>query len=379
MDPGEWSPPFRDNLVPGVIEAEDFDYGGEGVAYFYKNGLSQRQEALDKNKADGKGRDYVYRREWVRINETPGSIQNLSGGDWFEYTINVLEEGDYQLESILSTGGSGNFKLYIDGENVLGKQEFMAPEVDNKWNTYIPVVSKAISLTKGTHVFRFGDINGLNLDKFIFTRIGDYGTVEVFDNKVPGKIEAENFVTGGYHFLQGDAGNYKEYRKDKGVAISKEGDVNGKHQIYIGNMSDNDWLTYDFDCTVAGDYTFSTCVATMGQHKYYITVDGVDYGSEANPFMVNTGKNAWQEYQEFQMPDVKIPLTEGKHKLVYHLVHASCNMDYFRLTTDASSGVEEIVIDADTEGLWYTVDGIAHDKPVKGVVNIHNGKRVMVK
>lgn len=552
--------PFRDNVVPGIVEAEDFDYGGEGVAYHYKNGESQRQEAMDKNRNDGKGRDYVYRREWVRINETPGSIQSLSGGDWFEYTIDVAEDGDYQLETVLSTGGAGSFRLYVDGEAMLGKQEFTAPDVDNKWGTYFTVVSKALSLKKGKHIFRFGDINTLNPDKFIFTRIGDYGTIEVFDNKVPGKVEAENFVTGDYEFHFGDAGNYKEYRKDKGVAISKDGDVNGKHQIYVGNMSDgdrlayefecteagdydvraclatigntklvvtidgvsygtdaepilinredledvayfggeiNDWhgfglvtiipelhlakgkhrmdivfrvancnfesiviegepenfnlsvpgkieaenydegygkyywkdgkingsykqyrrdrnvavsrsvngvngasgpgyaegdeiihlgnsspgnyVTYTFECKTAGDYTFSTCVATMGQHKYYITVDGVDYGSEANPFMVNTGLNEWQKYQEFTAPNVTIPLTKGTHKLVYHLVHASCNMDYVRLTTDAASGVDDIVIDAEDEGLWYTVDGIAHDQPVRGAVNIHNGRRIYVK
>ena len=559
-----WTPedhqrPFRDNVIPGTIEAEDFDLGGEGIAYHYKGGESQRQEAINKGNTDGKGRDYVYRLEWVRINQQYGAIQNLDSNDWFEYTVDVQEDGDYQLETYLSTGGTGSFRIYFDDEQVLDKQEFASPVSENQWNTYFPVISKPIPLKAGRHVFRLGNISGMNPEKFIFTRIGDMGTTEVFaDNVAPGKVEAENFIykDGAYHYgstvtntsgyrphvtdiniakngdvyfignttpgdwwtyefncetagkfdvlaaiaindestkmivtiddvaygtkedplvirrdelenkfvsggedidwyrfgskklfeielaqgehtmkvelvsagcnfdgivfesepedfnltvpgkIEGEHydsgygkylwkdgktnGNYKQYRLDKGVAISRSthngGDTsspgyeNGDEIIHLGNSQSGNYLTYTFDCQIAGNYTFSTCVSTVGTHKYYITIDDVDYGSKDKPFEVNTQEdNKWQVYKEFEMPDVQIPLTEGKHKMVYHLVTGSCNIDYFRLFTDDVTGIEDIVVDAEDDGLWYTIDGIAHDKPVKGTVNIHNGKRIFVK
>ena len=562
-----WSPetgkrPYRDHVLPGVVEAEDFDLGGEGVSYHYKNGESQRQEAYEKGKPDGKGRDYVYRTEWVKINEALGVIQNLSGGDWFEYTVNVLEDGDYELQSYLSTGGNGNFQLYIDGEKVLAKQEFRAPEeIDNKWNYYFPVVSKPIQLKKGTHVFRFGDINGLNMDKFVFTRIGDLGTSEFFECEVPGQVEAENYIAGedNYSFTNGTSGSYKQYRIDQGVAISKDGDINGEHAVFVSNMSPGDWLSYDVNCTAAGnydilariatigrtrvilnidgvdygsdsdplvimrdelenvkyyggatgdfhrfgskkiasaflsegkhivkiyfkeascnfdglyfdiepqhfdnrvpgkieaenydegfgkylwpngtnngnfksyrrhkgvaisrsqngvgnasapgyadgeyivhlastsngnyvtytfecdkeaDYVAYTCVATIGNHKCYITIDGEDYGSASDPFVFNTNLGEWQQYQEFMLPDVLFHLSEGTHEIVYHMVAASCNMDYLMLIPKEAVGIDEFHDDYEGDGLWYTIDGVPHANPVRNAFNIHNGRKIFVK
>ena len=338
-----WTPdrnrrPFRDNVIPGTIEAEDFDYGGEGVAYHYGAGESQRQEAMDKNASDGKGRDYVYRTEWVRINREFGAIQNLSGGDWFEYTVNVLEDGDYQLESMLSTGGSGNFHLYIDGVDVLGKQEFGAPDVAegvNTWDVYSPVISKPISLKAGKHIFRFGDINGLNPEKFTFTRIGDYGSYDAFDNDIPGKVEAENYLAGQYVYGNSTDGSYKQYRKDQGVAISKEGDVNGKHVIYLGYMSTGDSLAYEFNCTEAGKYEVLISIATIGTPKIVFTLDGVQYGSRENPIEINKdelksvvryGGDDWTAFGlQTLIPEIR--LEKGPHTMSILFTETACNFD----------------------------------------------------
>ncbi len=269
------------------------------------------------------------------------------------------------------------------------ENKFVSGGEDIDWYRFGSKKMFEIELAQGEHTMKVELVSaGCNFDGIVFE-----SEPEDFNLTVPGKIEGEHYDSGYGKYLWKDGktnGNYKQYRLDKGVAISRSthngGDTsspgyeNGDEIIHLGNSQSGNYLTYTFDCQIAGNYTFSTCVSTVGTHKYYITIDDVDYGSKDKPFEVNTQEdNKWQVYKEFEMPDVQIPLTEGKHKMVYHLVTGSCNIDYFRLFTDDVTGIEDIVVDAEDEGLWYTIDGIAHDKPVKGTVNIHNGKRIFVK
>ncbi len=66
------------------------------------------------------------------------------------------------------------------------------------------------------------------------------------------------------------AGNYKDYRTEKGVAISKSGEV-----INIGNVNNGDWLCYTLQINQAGAYSIDTyCVSGGGKTSFYFEVDG---------------------------------------------------------------------------------------------------------
>lgn len=60
----------------------------------------------------------------------------------------------------------------------------------------------------------------------------------------PATVEAEDFDDGGegvsFHFQNAGYGGY-DYREEKGVAVSKSGDV-----VNIGNVSSDDWLCYTY-------------------------------------------------------------------------------------------------------------------------------------
>ena len=129
-------------VVPAKIEAENYDVGGEGVAYHdvEKNniGLGYRpDEGVDLEGANDGGFD-VY---WI------------VAGEWIEYTIEVTEEGEYDIIPYVSTvPGFGNFTLFVDNVDVSGRRNVLHT---GGWQSWKPIKIKNVPLTVGTHILRY--------------------------------------------------------------------------------------------------------------------------------------------------------------------------------------------------------------------------------
>lgn len=81
--------------IPGIIEAENFDNGGEGIAY---------HDSDSKNDGDG------YRiNEAVDIFDATGKylVFNASPGEWYEYTVDVKQERTYNVNIDVATPTEG--------------------------------------------------------------------------------------------------------------------------------------------------------------------------------------------------------------------------------------------------------------------------------
>src|SRR5207249_1250766 len=98
-------------IVPGTIQAEDFDGGGEGVAYH------------DTDTSNNGGQ---YRNTGVDIESTsdPGGGYNVgwtAAGEWLKYSINATVDGIYTLQArVASSGDGGTFHFEFDGVNQTG-------------------------------------------------------------------------------------------------------------------------------------------------------------------------------------------------------------------------------------------------------------------
>ena len=158
--------------IPGRIEAEHYDVGGEGVAYHDVDanniGLAFRpDEAVDLEGANGGGFD-VY---WI------------VAGEWIEYTIKVQEEGRYNfLPYVATVPGFGDFTLLIDGEDVSGRKAVRSTGGFQFWRA-VPVNN--VFLTSGEHIMRFefdslSDQTGwlFSLNYIDVERLSDVGTQE---------------------------------------------------------------------------------------------------------------------------------------------------------------------------------------------------------
>ena len=94
-----------------TIQAEDFDNGGEAVAYH------------DRSTGNAGG---VYRSTDVDIEATSDTgggydVFAIQAGEWEQYTVNAPTTGVYSVDfRLASAGAGGTFHLEADGQNISG-------------------------------------------------------------------------------------------------------------------------------------------------------------------------------------------------------------------------------------------------------------------
>ena len=141
--------------LPGVVEAENFDNGGEGIAY---------------HDTDGSNLGSVYRPDGVDLQACGEGGYNTgwtSNGEWLEYTVNVTSAGTYRMDARVSSLSGGSFHIEFDGANVTGGT--VAVPNTGGWQNW-QTVSRNVTLSAGVHVMRyFVDQQAFNVNKFTFT------------------------------------------------------------------------------------------------------------------------------------------------------------------------------------------------------------------
>ena len=163
--------------IPGTVEAEDYDNGGQNNAYYDTDDTTQ-----------GK----VYREDGVDVVSITGgyAVGYTVAGEWMEYTVNVAKAGTYTFEAAVASGSrSSSFQLFLDSAAITD-----TVKVDSaSWTTYSAVSGTTKMLAAGTHVLKIA-ITGsyVNIDKITFsdgtTRIAaspaskfSAGTYRIFD------------------------------------------------------------------------------------------------------------------------------------------------------------------------------------------------------
>ena len=149
--------------IPGSVEAENFDEGNEGVTYSGAQGAS------------GDDGDHTYRGEdYASVDIVSGgsgkAIGYTAADEWLEYTINVTQAGEYEIEANVSNGsGAGTVELSLDG-TALASLAFTGTADD--WNAYELAKGKA-TLTAGQHKLRITIANAnTNVDYVKFSLPG---------------------------------------------------------------------------------------------------------------------------------------------------------------------------------------------------------------
>ena len=145
--------------LPGIIEAENFDRGEEGFTFHDSDnedsgncGYRTDNEGVDIRKASNG--EYVI--GWTNINE------------WYEYSVNVPEQGLYSCEATVASGTTGSgFKVGVVQSSGTVKNLWsfsVAKTGDNTWENF--KVQKATGnkeLSSGNQILRI-TITGSNCD-----------------------------------------------------------------------------------------------------------------------------------------------------------------------------------------------------------------------
>jgi Beta-glucanase/Beta-glucan synthetase len=320
--------------VPSLFEAENFDKGGEGIAYhdltpanqggYYR--LSEGVDIIANTDPEGGG----------------GVVQWFATGEWVAYTINVPADGNYDIA--LKASNSGNtgagFHAEIDGVNVTNK--VVVPSTGS-WSKFQWVGKTGVPLKAGQHVLKivadqqYFDFNQVRILQSGSSTVPYAGTPYTGTPiQLPRMFEAENFDKGGNGVAYKDvsAGNsFGQYRTSEDVDIGASGDSAGGGYT-IGSFQTGEWLAYTVNVPSAGNYDLSVRASSNYAYPsaFHVEVDGVNVtGSISVP---KTG--SWNTFQ--WVGKQGIPLTAGKHVLKLVADAEYFNVNQISVLASASTG-----------------------------------------
>ncbi|WP_078059894.1 carbohydrate-binding protein [Gracilibacillus timonensis] len=225
--------------LPGLLEAVDFNLGGEGIAYH------------DKTETNTGGE---FREEGVDIQKNPEggfAITDFEKDEWINYNVNVAEAGKYDLDLITKSANENTqVKVLLNDEKALtGAVEIPVTENDN-WKR---VSVKDLELPAGKHTVKIKVISGA----FAFSKM----IFHTFDQShaLPGKVMAVDYMTGGegiaYHdqTIENVGGEYRYGGVD--IRNHPDGTFN------IGWNQTGEWYQYKVDVEEAHEYVLDLKVA----------------------------------------------------------------------------------------------------------------------
>lgn len=157
--------PFGNNPwpIPGTIQFENFDVGGNGIAY--NDGATgntggatfRTDEDVDIENCTDAGGGY--------------NIGFATAGEWLEYTVNVTKSDVYELVFRVACNGSGRtISLSMDETNIATNVSI--PNTGG-WQTWQTVTIPNIALTAGQKVMRLtvGATDYVNLNYISFSSV----------------------------------------------------------------------------------------------------------------------------------------------------------------------------------------------------------------
>ena len=224
--------PFKGEAlaVPGKIEIEDFDIPGKG-----KNEDGTSNESYGDDSENHGDSDYRKDTGADLYKKATGiALGYNTTGDWYEYTINVAEAGDYTAIASVATEGTGAFTLSLDGKSLA---EF---EVTGTSYDEFSDVKKKVTLPAGKHVLRmdvtqqYFDIDYIN---FVKGEVSDNpGGGDEPPISINSKVRLESPVLAAYDVFDANGvrlGRMRAYSMSDAVQILKSSSDVKNNGIYM--------------------------------------------------------------------------------------------------------------------------------------------------
>ena len=126
--------------VPGTLHAENYDLGGQGVAYSDSDanniGLAYRpDEGVD-----------------IQAGPTGFDVYWITAGEWIEWTFSVETAGTFTFSPRVATvPGFGAFRLFVDGQDVSGRRPVPGT---GGFQTWVPIDVEGVEMDAGVHILR---------------------------------------------------------------------------------------------------------------------------------------------------------------------------------------------------------------------------------
>ena len=173
--------------IPGTIECEFYDQGGEGIAYHDSDPVNNGSGKL--NPANGSFLNEFRMAEGVDISFTkPNEIDNnpfnlvepqmgrlyvgwTVPGEWINYTVMVSKSGLYSIGLMYTASGDGGIALALDGNPLTGELKIPSTRNDKEsvswrqWHHWNKIDSLAVvKLKKGMHLLTLKTVSNGNMN-----------------------------------------------------------------------------------------------------------------------------------------------------------------------------------------------------------------------
>ena len=155
LTPNQWAytSDNKPHSIPGKVEFEHYDNGGIDIAYWDKK--NQNSSSFRPN-------------EMVDISSNGQIVRDIKSGEWLEFTIDVTQSGNYELEVTHQTRRSPAFKqltVSFPDENIIFLSDVILTNTGS--STYLTESIGNFDLEAGAHVLRFNLLDfGFDLDSF---------------------------------------------------------------------------------------------------------------------------------------------------------------------------------------------------------------------
>jgi hypothetical protein len=173
--------------LPGRIQCEWYDQGGEGVAYHDTDSINNGSGKL--NPVDGTFLNEFRMGEGVDISYTkpaPVDVHPYNkvepvmkelyvgwtvAGEWINYTVKVTKTGAYTVALMYSASGDGEISLSVDGNDLTGRLSIPSTRAEEEtvewrqWHHWNRVKSLAtVALKKGVHLLTLKTVSYGNMN-----------------------------------------------------------------------------------------------------------------------------------------------------------------------------------------------------------------------
>lgn len=154
--------PFKNAFVfPALVQAEDYDEGGQGVSYSDKD-IANQGNAYREDGVDVVGLECS---DSAATKDCKGfAVGYTQAGEWMEYSVNVPADAKYFVKANVATASeTSSFMLLVDNDAVT--DTVAVPKTDSTWDVYKEIDVGTVELKQGEHVIRLlitGDY--LNID-----------------------------------------------------------------------------------------------------------------------------------------------------------------------------------------------------------------------